>query len=145
MPRSIVGPKFQIRPVRTTIAFDGSSGNGATGTVTVFTLTGRVWLLGLSAFCTENLTEGGATSTIKLGTASSTAGLIAVVNSVDIDNNEWWMDGTPAAGLVQMNTAQVDVLLSENVILTVATQSVSNGTIIFDAWYKTVTANGLLA
>ncbi len=131
--------------VTKTIAFDGSAGNGATGDVVVFTITGRVWLLGLTAFCTEDLTEGGATATVQLGTPARDGLLIAVVNAVDIDNNEWWTDGTPVSELDQMDAAQVDVLLSANIVILVSTQAVSNGTIVFDAYYIPITSNGALA
>ena len=128
-----------------TIAFDGSAGNGAVGDVTVFTITGRVWLLGIMAFCTEDLAEGGATATISLGTASIDSALIAGTTAVDIDNNEWWATATPTGELDQIEAIQVDVLLSANIVITITSQAVSNGTIIFDAYYIPITSNGALA
>ena len=139
--RGLIG----TRQVTSTIAFDGSAGNGATGDVVVFTITGRVWLLGISAFCTEDLTEGGATATVQLGTPARDGLLIAVVNAVDIDNNEWWTDGTPVSELDQMDAIQVDVLLSANIVILVSAQSVSNGTIVFDAYYIPITTDGALS
>ena len=133
------------RHARFSKTFADSSGNGAVGDVTLFAITGRVWLLGFTAFCTSGLSEGGATATIQVGTAAVDGGIIAVVNAVDIDTNEFWMDGTPAAELVQMDAAQVDVLLSSNIVAKVTSQAVSGGTIIFDAWYIPVTSNGALA
>ena len=133
------------RHVRSTIAFDGGAGNGATGDVVVFTITGRVWLLGLTAFCTEDLTEGAPTATVQLGTPARDGLLIAVVNAVDIDNNEWWTDGTPVTELDQMDAIQVDVVLSANIVILVSAQSVSNGTLVFDAFYIPLTSNGALA
>ena len=92
-----------------------------------------------------NAGSGGATATIQVGTAAVDGGIIAVVNAVDIDTNEWWTDGTPVAELDQMDAAQVDVLLSADIVAKVTSQAVSGGTIIFDAWYIPVTSNGALA
>ena len=130
---------------RVTITFDGGAGSGAVGDVTVFTVTGRVWLLGITAFCTSGLSEGGATATIQLGTAAVDGALIAVVNAVDIDTNEWWTDGTPVAELDQMDAAQVDALLSADIVAKITSQAVSGGVIVFDAFYIPLTDNGALS
>ena len=132
------------RHVRFSKTFANSAGNGAVGDVTLFPTTGRVWLLGFTAFCTDGLTEAGATATIQVGTAAVDGGIIAVVNAVDIDTNEWWMDGTPAAELVQMDAAQVDALISSDIVAKITAQALTGGTIIFDAWYIAVTSNGAL-
>jgi hypothetical protein len=134
-----------IQHARFSKTFANSSGNGAVGDVTIFTVTGRIWLLGLTAFCTDGLAEAAGTATVQLGTAAVDGALIAVVNAVDIDTNEWWMDGTPAAELVQMNAAQVDVLISSDIVVKVVAQALTGGTIVFDAWYKAVTSNGRLS
>ena len=133
-----------IKHTRFSKTFADSAGNGAVGDVTLFTITGRVWLLGFTAFCTDGLTEAGATATIQIGTAAVDGGVIAVVNAVDIDTNEFWTGGTPVAELDQMDTAQVDVLLSADIVAKITSQAVSGGTIIFDAWYKSITSNGAL-
>ncbi len=139
--RGLIG----TRHARTTITFDGSAGSGAVGDVTVFTLTGRVWVVGVTAFCSTGLSEGGATATVQLGTAAKDGALIAVVNAVDIDTNEWWMDGTPAEEVVQMDGAQVDALISSDIVVKVTSQAVSGGVIVFDAWYIPITDDGALA
>lgn len=133
--------------VRFSKTFANSAGNGAVGDVTIFTVTGRVWLLGLTAFCTDGLSEGGATATVQLGSALRDGELIAVVNAVDIVTNSWWKDGTPVGEITQMDAAQVDVLISEesNIVVKVTSQAVSGGTIVFDAWYLPITDNGALA
>ena len=134
------------RHTRSTITFDGNAGTGAAGDSTIFTITGRVWLLGLTAFCTSGLSESGATATIQLGTAAVDGGIIAVVNAVDIDTNEWWTDGTPVAELDQMDAAQVDVLLSSDIVALVGgAVNVNGGVIVFDAYYVPITSDGALA
>ena len=125
--------------------FADAAGEGATGDVTIFTVTGRVLLHTITAFCTDGLSEGGATATVQLGTAAVDGALIAVVNAVDIDTNEWWTDGTPVAEIDHLLGAQIDAVISSNIVVLVSTQAVSGGTIIFDAIYTPITDNGALA
>ena len=130
--------------VTKTIAFDGTAGNGAVGTVTVFTLTGRVWLAGLSAFCTETL--AGNTATVSLGVASVVAGLVPVTTGTDLAANDWWIDATPAEiGIAAVAASQKDQLLSQSVIVNVLVAGVTDGTLVIDAWYLPVTSNGALS
>lgn len=139
--------------VRKTITFTGAAGAGAVGTVTVFTITGRVWVQSLSAFCTTDLTEAGATATIECGHAGDTDAFIAQTTATAIDTNEWWNGTTPASGgytqpdslTAGYQTTARNKLLSANVILTIGTQNVTAGVIIFDAWYKPITDDGSLA
>lgn len=99
-------------------------------------------MLGLSAFCAEDLT--GALATVKLGTANVAAGIIADVSVINVDNNEWWTDTTPVSELDQMDARQVDVLISADMVLTIVA-TIDNGTLIFDAWYIPITSNGSLS
>ena len=127
-----------------TVAFDGTAGNGAVGTVTVLTITGRVVLKNLATFCTETL--AGATATVALGVASSTAGLIAATTGTDIAANDWWIDATPTeVGLAAVPAGHKDIALSESVIITVATANVTDGTLVFWAEYMPLTSNGRLS
>ena len=135
------------RHVRSTIAFDGTGGNGAVGTVDVFTITGRVYIARFVAYCTENLTEGGATATIELGGATDINGLLAQVTATALDNTEWWHASGIIGGLASLGsqatsgatTSQIDKVTDEDIILTVGTQSVDDGTVIFDCWYTPIT------
>ena len=133
------------RHVRKTVAFDNTAGNGAAGAVTLFTITGRVWMTGFSAFCTETLT--GAATTVSVGVASSVAGIIAVSTGTDIVANDWWVDATPAEiGLADPVTTQVDMLVSQTIICDViGAAGVTDGTIVFDCWFVPITDNGNLS
>lgn len=130
------------------ITFAGGTGTGAAGTVTVFTVTGRVILHALTAFCTSDLTVSGA-ATIELGVTGQTAVIIVQTTASGIDANEWWGDATPIAGSVVIRqpdstvdgagTAQAERTLSTDVIATIATADVTGGTLIFDAIYTPLT------
>ncbi len=140
-----------IKRARKAITFDGSAGNGAVGTVTVFTITGRVLIHRVLAFCTAGL-FGGATATLRCGGVLDTDGLFDQVNAADLDNNEWWQQAAPQRGLVSLDgghdggyiSSQVQKMTDEDVILTVREAVISGGTIIFDVWYEAVTDDGAL-
>ena len=137
---------------RSTIAFDGAAGNGATGTVTVFTITGRVYIERFLAFCTENLVEAVATATLRCGGASDTDGLFDQLNATTLVNGDWWEQAASIGGLVSLDgsitggyiSSQVQKMTDEDVILTVGAQNITDGTIIFDVWYIPITDDGLL-
>ena len=140
-----------IKHVRKTITFDGSAGSGAVGTITVFTITGRVLIHRVLAFCTAGL-FGGASATLRCGGVLDTDGLFDQVIATTVDNNEWWQQANPLRGLVSLDgghdggqiSSQVQKMTDEDVILSVGTQAIAGGTIIFDVWYEPVTDDGAL-
>lgn len=136
-------PSPQWTHARISVAFDGETGSGEVGTVTLFTITGRVIVKHLTAFCTETLVGA---ATLECGVASSTPGLIAqVADATTIAANDWWVDASVAeVGLAAQVATQKDMNLSENVILTIDSANITDGTLIFDVWYMPVTDNGLL-
>jgi len=107
--------------------FDGT-GNPAT----LFTVKGSV-LLRLLAICTTTLT--GASATVEIGTALSTAGLIAQTTGTDIDVNEIWHDNAPDKS-IELSSVLAENIVSDDVIQTVATANVTAGVIKYVAlWY----------
>jgi len=123
-----------------TITFDGTSGNGAVGTVAIATVTGRVRILRGSAFCSTLI--AGATATIELGTANNTAGIIAQTTGTDLDANEFWRDATPEA---EVSAALENLNVGASIILTVGTAAVSSGVIEFSFYWEPVSIGGNLA
>jgi hypothetical protein len=137
---------------RKTVAFDGSAGNGAVGTFTVFTLTGRVMIRGFTIFCSETL--AGATATLQVGAGANINGLAAAVTATDIVADDWYAGTVSAPASVNYGTASasgqssgVPVLkaISSDIIGTVGTAAITDGTLIIDAWYVPVTDDGKLA
>ncbi len=130
-----------LRHARSTVVFSDTS-----GTVTVFTITGRVNILSLTAFCTDTLVEDGAVASIELGGATDLDAFIVQTNPSDISVNEWWADANPVGGVKQMDALQIDVMTDENLILTiVGGTDLNSGTLVFDVFYLPLTDNGLLA
>lgn len=144
--------KGPLKRARLTKTFAATAGNGAVGTVTLFTITGRVLVHDFTAFCTTGLTEAAPTATISVGTASGVTAILNTLNAVDIDTNEWWTDTSPQAGSagagIQVGTDNVSTgkrYVSENIIATVGAQNITGGVIVFDVWYEPVTDNGALS
>lgn len=141
----IRAPGDGIFLARKTVAFDGSAGNGAAGTVALFTVTGQVAVYLMAGHCTEDLTESAPTATIALGVTGATAIFIAATNAVDLDNGEWWVDTGPDANGVLLPAAGgggQPWLLSDNddVILTVAAADVDDGTVTFYCHWRPMSA-----
>lgn len=130
-------------PVRTvwgnevtkTVAFDGTSGNGAIGTVALFTITGEV-MYRLVAYCTEDL--AGATATISVGTTGNTAVNIAVTTATNIDSGEIWYNATPVVGTATVTETNLPYFLNVNgndIFATIATANITDGTVVFKLYY----------
>lgn len=121
-----------------TVAFTGAAGNGAVGTVAVFTVTGVVYM-NAPALCTEDLVSAGG-GTIELGTATLTAGITSQQTATTIDNHGVWTESTiTAAGFVDAHGFH---LVNENVILTVGTANVTDGTLVFYCNWVPLSSDG---
>lgn len=139
------------RIVRKTVTFTGAAGLGAVGTVTVFTTTGDVEVGMCLGKCTTDLTEGGATATVKLGTAADTSAFIDQANATAIDADEFWgVGGTPSRaintvvnGVVAMGTGEA-IAINQNVIITVGAQAVTGGVITFTCRWRPISVGATL-
>ncbi len=135
MGAEVTGHPTLLAPQRTskTITFAGTGGTGAVGTpVDIFTITGEVLVLAIYGFCTTSLTEAMATATVALGVTGSIALFIAATNSVNIDASEFWVDTAPDANGVALPALCKDILITDNVIITPATQDTATGVLRID-------------
>lgn len=117
--------------VRKSITLQDAAGEGAVGTVAVFTVSGRVRVR-ISAYCVTDLT--GATATIELGVTGGTALLIAQTTGTDLDAGEFWSDATPAIA----EAAQGFMNVALSIFITVATAAVTAGKIEFMCEYEPI-------
>ena len=104
---------------------------GAVAAHDLFTVTGTVAVT-LFAVCTTNVAGSG---TIEVGTAASTAGLIAQTTGTDIDTKEIWHDATPDASieLVSIITSKIVI---DDIIYTIASDTLTGGVVTFYlSWY----------
>ena len=125
------------------VEFTGGANLGAVGTVPLFTVTGSVWVT-VTSFCTESLTEAGATATISVGITGITAGLIALVNAVDIDIGEIWFDATPVDMEVLTSVGGAFIGGGEDIFATIAAQDVDDGTLEFVCFWTPLSSDGLV-
>jgi len=136
--------------IRSVVEFDAT--HGPVGTVTVFTITGRVFIEQMTCFCSESLVSAGA-ATLIFGPIGNTAVMIASTTATGIDTDMWWANATPVAGgtpsgkaaAAGATTANANIAVSANLILTVGTADITDGTLTFDVWYEPITENGRLA
>ena len=130
---------------RKTVTFTGAANLGATGAVPLFTVTGEVMVDKIMAYCTTNLTEAAGTATISLGVTSGVADFIAATNAVDIDANEFWVDTGPDANGVALPAAMQDIMITDNIIGTVAAQNVNGGVLEVTVFWTPISSDGDVA
>lgn len=132
------------RKISKTVAFTGAAGLGAVGTVNLFTVTGNI-AFRLVAYCTEDLVSAGG-GTAEVGVASNTAAIIAQTTGTAIDNGEIWYNATPVAGVTATsNFAQFTIVNGSDIILTVGTANITDGTIVFDLYWSPLDATSAVA
>lgn len=133
--------------VRKTVAFDGSAGNGAVGTVALFTVTGTV-LVRLTCVCTETLTDAGNTATVEVGITGATATIIAQTGAagaggVTIAVGEIWHDNAPDASIEAASVLKEFIITAgSDIFITVGTEAVTDGTLEFACAYEALSADG---
>lgn len=121
VPITTIG--IQVSPK--TIAFDGTTGKGATGTSTLYTVTGVVYAV-VAAICTEDLV--GDTATIAGGVAGNTGVILGTQTATDLDNHvTWWNSIAPGLSVEPLAFNLID----QNIIMTVGTAAITDGTLKF--------------
>ena len=146
-------PFTELKHVRQTWTFVAGT-TGAIATHTVFTITGRVFVDLITAFCSDTLTSAG-TPAITLGTVGDVDGFIVAPTggAPGLVTGDWWTSAASANLTVgpvvvvtgQQVTSQRYKLLSEDIDLVIPTSTVTGGTLIFDAWYLPITDGSGLA
>ncbi|KKN32291.1 hypothetical protein LCGC14_0815330 [marine sediment metagenome] len=131
-----------------TITFTGGAALGVAGTaVPIFTVTGEVLIVILTAFCTSDLTEGGGTAQISLGVVGNVTLFVSAGQPIDIDVNEYWTTANPsAAGGIAVPAAMKDILLinGADIIADPTTDDTTGGVIDFMTLWRPVSADGLV-
>jgi hypothetical protein len=112
--------------------------NGTSNPLTLFTVTGTV---ALKLFATVGTDLAGATAKLEIGTALSTAGLIAQSTCTDIDANEIWHDATPDAS-VELWTVATEKIVRQNVIATASVADITGGVLTFHCIWRPISNDG---
>ena len=132
-----------LRVARKTITFDSGSGTGATGAAPLFTVTGEVLVSQVVGYCTTNL--AGSSATLALGVTGSTSLFIGATTATDIDADEFWVSTTPTANGIALPAAVKDIIVTENIIGTVATAAISGGVMEFTVCWRKISSDGNVA
>lgn len=116
-----------------------ATGNGAVGTVTLFTVTGVVKLKVISVCNTTTTIQAGAT--LEVGIAGATTAFIAQTAGDAPDQNEIWHDTTPDTAH-ELSSVGVERYLGngQDIILTVATNTIDSGVITFYAIWEPISS-----
>jgi len=111
---------------------------GAVAAHDLLTVTGLVEMT-VIAHCSTNL--AGA-ATIELGTATTTAGILAqVANAEDIDAGDIWHDATVDKS-VELTSVAKRNLVGEDVILTIGSTAITAGVITFYIRWAPISEDG---
>ena len=138
------GPTNYGYKVLKTVTFDGSAGKGAIGTINLFTVTGTIRAK-LISWCTTNLAEHGdpGGAKVEVGIAGNTALLIAQTEALKVDAGEIWHDADPDSSYELASVAKEFILTNGiDIILTVATDEVTAGVIVFCLEYFALSTDG---
>lgn len=101
----------------------GVAGNGAVGTVNIFTITGTVLCRAAGMGIVDLVSAGGGT--VALGISGNANAFITATTATDIDAGEGWVDATPSTG--ENLVAQHKIMKDVTVVITVATGDVTAG------------------
>ena len=138
-----------LRHVRKTITFTGGAGAGAVGTVTAFTITGKVVVTRAVATITSSVTDAGGTATVGFGPNSAgwEDAILSAHNKTTLTAGSLWggnSNGDLVATVVPW-AAPDGLAVQNNLVFIIANEAVTGGVIIVDVWYYAITDNGALA
>lgn len=134
-----------LRQCEKSITFAGGTTNaigdfdGTGDPFDIFTVTGTVKAR-VFAVCTTTLTIV-ATATLEVGTALTTAGVIAQTAGDAIDINEIWHDASPDASVEALSVV-AEKVINQDIIGTTATANITAGVIKFICIWVPVSADG---
>jgi len=122
----------------TTVTFAAAT-TGAVGSFTIATVTGVVAIQVIGVCGTTVTIQAGAT--IEVGTALSTAALIAQTAGDAIDANEIWHDATPDAS-VELESVITSKIVTQDVKYKVTTNTLDTGAITFYIRWAPISPDG---
>lgn len=136
---------FYVTKVAPT-AFDGATTDargdegGTSDPFTLFTVTGDV-LVGVFGVCTTDLTGAG---NISVGITGNLTLFMAAIAATSIDQNEVWMDATPAIGKSIDALSYFVVGNGVDIVEDITTDTVTAGNIYYVALWKPLTPGSSL-
>lgn len=135
-------PKAGPNVARKTVTFTGAANLGAVGDVPLFTVTGTILVRNIIARATTTL--GGATATLALGVTGATAGFIAATTATLLTAGTIWQTATPTAALLAAPAATKEIIITANVLGTVAVAGITSGVLAFTVIWEPLEAGSTL-
>lgn len=120
------------------VTFDANT-TGKVGTITLFNVTGVV-AVRLFAVTQVDVTGSGS---LAVGTAITPAGILTTTTGTSLDANQIWQDATPDAS-VELSTTVAEKIVSQDIIATVSSNTLTAGRILFIAIWKPISENASL-
>lgn len=129
-----------------TVTFTGAANLGAVGNLPIFTVTtnGAVLVRQTSAYCLTTLAGAGAT--LQYGVVGS-LGLftgVATTATALTTNTHWTASGTATAGGIAIPATDNGILVSGNIVGTVAVGAITSGVMVFAVVYLPLTLGATL-
>ena len=127
---ALIKDNFPTTDVKTVTYTAG--GDGATGALTLFSVTGQIKIVSLIPFCTTDLTETAGTVTTLLGVVGDTNLFLDTTEPEDIDVGKFWHATAQAtiAGIA-IPASLKDIVISADIIQTIVTSTISGGVMDF--------------
>ena len=139
---TIPTPGSELRHVRKTITFTGGAGAGAVGTITVFTITGRVFIERHSEWSVTAPASAGGTAVVDYGFTSATQFWVADAPESYTDSDSYFTEAPDR--VININNTNAP-FTPDDIVLTVKNEALTSGQLIFDIWYRPITDDGALA
>ena len=118
-----------------------STGKFATGTFKIADVTGVVSVQ-LFATCGVDLVSAGG-GTLEVGTALSTAGLIAQTTGTDLDVGDIWHDNAPDAS-IELTSVVTAKIVTQDINYKIGTADISAGAVTFYILWSPISDDGLV-
>lgn len=123
---------------RKTITFS----NTGPGAETLYTVTGDV-IVKLIGVCTADLIDAAGGGTVEVGLSGATAAIIAQTTTTAVDAREIWHDNSPDSEIEALSVFREYIITDGNdVILTIGTQDVDSGALVFYCFWIPLSADG---
>ena len=116
-----------------------TTGKFATGTFKIADVTGVVSVQ-LFATCSVNLASAGS-GTLEVGTALSTAGLIAQTTATEIDAGDIWHDASPDAS-IELTSIATAKIVTQDINYKIGTADISAGAVTFYILWSPISDDG---
>ena len=140
---NISAPSYapMLKKAQKTVTLTGAAGAGATGTVAVFTISGRVVVDRFVGFVVTGLESAGG-GNVSIGTPTKPTVWQTATPATGWITNDWTRSTGVSRTDTDTLTGNTQDPTMEDVIVTIDTAAVTAGQIVFDIWYYPATSNG---